>query len=48
MADQVRYMVYRVTMEDCKRPDLGWDSWRRGKKIGLIKFDAHQKLVCIL
>ena len=27
MADQVRYMVYRVTREDCSRPDLGWDSF---------------------
>lgn len=26
MADQVRYMVYRVTMDDCSNPDLGWDS----------------------
>lgn len=27
MADQVRYMVNRVTREDCRRPDLGWDSY---------------------
>jgi len=27
IADQVRYMVYRVTSEDCNRPDLGWDSF---------------------
>lgn len=27
MADQVRYMVYRVTREDWSRPDLGWDSF---------------------
>lgn len=29
MADQVRYMVYRVTREDCSRPDLGWDSYTK-------------------
>lgn len=27
MADQVRYMVYRVTREDCSKPDRGWDSF---------------------
>lgn len=26
MADQVRYMVNKVTRDDCRRPDLGWDS----------------------
>lgn len=29
MADQVRYMVYRVTREDCSRPDRGCDSFYR-------------------
>lgn len=31
MADQVRYIVYRVTREDCSRPDLGWDSFTQRK-----------------
>lgn len=26
MADHVRYMVYRVMMEDCRRPERGWCS----------------------
>lgn len=37
MADQVRYMVYRVTKEDCSRPDLGWDSFEdNSRKINVI------------
>jgi hypothetical protein len=27
MADQVRYIVYRLMMADCRSPELGFTSW---------------------
>ena len=31
IADQVKYSVYRLTTEDCKRPERGWYSCTLGK-----------------
>lgn len=31
MADQVKYNVYKLTIEDCNKPERGWCSWTFGK-----------------